>query len=122
MDTLLIIEDNRFMTALLKNLFAPSFTVFNTSNGSEALEWMHQGNLPSLIISDLQMPDMDGIEFLENLRGSTFYKKIPLIILSGAQKSEERIRCLQMGANDFVLKPFNPQELMIRVENLLKTT
>lgn len=120
-DTLLIIEDNTFMMALLKNIFEPKFIVKSVSNGYEALEWIHEGNIPNLIISDLRMPEMDGIEFLTNLKGSTFYKNVPLIMLSGVEKSGERIQCLQLGADDFLIKPFNPEELIIRVDRLLKT-
>lgn len=119
-NTLLIIEDNHFMMALLKNIFNDRFNVVTVSNGCNALEWMYNGNIPNIIISDLRMPEMDGIELLRNLKESTFYQDIPLIMLSGVEQSEERINCLQMGANDFVLKPFNPEELIIRVEKLLK--
>lgn len=119
-ERLLIIEDNNFMMALLKNIFEPQFNVCCMSNGYEALEWIHEGNIPNLIISDLRMPEMGGIEFLNNLKGSIFYRNIPLIMLSGVDKSGDRIQCLQMGADDFVVKPFNPEELIIRVEKLLK--
>jgi DNA-binding response OmpR family regulator len=108
------------MMALLKNIFNPRFNIFSASNGHEALEWLHRGNIPNVIISDLKMPKMNGIEFLKNLRESVFYQNIPLIMLSGEEKSSERVNCLQMGADDFVLKPFNPEELIIRVKKLLK--
>jgi len=117
--SLLIIEDNHFMMALLKNIFNSRFNIFSASNGLEALELLHMGNIPNVIISDLKMPEMNGIEFLKNLRESTFYHNVPLIMLSGEEKSSERVNCLQMGANDFVLKPFNPEELIIRVKKLL---
>ena len=119
--TMLIIEDNNFMKALLGNLFSIHFDVYSVSNGYEALEWLYDGNMPNVIISDIVMPEMDGFEFLKNIRGSTFFNNIPLVMLSGVDKSNDRIRCLQMGANDYVIKPFNPEELTIRVQNLLKT-
>jgi DNA-binding response OmpR family regulator len=119
--SMLIIEDNSFMKALLGNLFSIHFEVFSVSNGYEALEWLYEGNMPNVIISDIVMPEMDGFEFLKNIRGSTFFNSIPLVMLSGVDKSNDRIRCLQMGANDFVIKPFNPEELTIRVQNLLKS-
>ena len=119
--SMLIIEDNNFMKALLGNLFSIHFEVYSVSNGYEALEWLYDGNMPNVIISDIVMPEMDGFEFLKNIRGSTFFNSIPLVMLSGVDKSNDRIRCLQMGANDFVIKPFNPEELTIRVQNLLKS-
>jgi DNA-binding response OmpR family regulator len=119
--SMLIIEDNSFMKALLSNLFSIHFDVHSVSNGYEALEWLYDGNMPNVIISDIVMPEMDGFEFLKNIRGSTFFNNIPLVMLSGVDKSNDRIRCLQMGANDYVIKPFNPEELTIRVQNLLKS-
>ncbi len=119
--SMLIIEDNGFMKALLGNLFSLNFDVKSVSNGYEALEWLYEGNMPSVIISDIVMPEMDGFEFLKNIRGSTFFNSIPLVMLSGVDKSNDRIKCLQLGANDYVIKPFNPEELTIRVQNLLKS-
>lgn len=119
--SMLIIEDNSFMKALLGNLFSIHFDVETVSNGFEALEWLYEGNMPNVIISDIVMPEMDGFEFLKNIRGSTFFNSIPLVMLSGVDKSNDRIKCLQLGANDYVIKPFNPEELTIRVQNLLKT-
>jgi DNA-binding response OmpR family regulator len=118
---MLIIEDNNFMKVLLKNLFSLNYNVQCVSNGYEALEWLYKGNMPNVIISDIVMPEMDGFEFLKNIRGSTFFNNIPLVMLSGVDKSNDRIRCLQLGANDYMIKPFNPEELTIRVHNLLKS-
>ena len=117
---MLIIEDNGFMKALLKNLFCKEFDVYSKSNGIEALEWLHEGNLPHLIITDIRMPNMGGIEFLQNVKGSTFFHTIPLVVLSGVGNSDERVHCLKIGADDFIIKPFNPEELEIRVHRILK--
>ncbi len=118
---MLIIDDNNFMKVLLKNLFSLNYNVQCVSNGYEALSWLYNGNMPNVIISDIVMPEMDGFEFLKNIRGSTFFNNIPLVVLSGVDKSNEKIRCLQLGANDYIIKPFNPEELTIRVHNLLKS-
>jgi len=118
---ILIIEDNGFMKILLKNLFEPLFDVYCKSNGHEALDWLNEGNTPDIILSDLLMPEMGGLEFLKNVRDDKSYQNIPLVMLSGVEKSKDRIQCLQMGANDFLIKPFNPVELTIRIQNLLKS-
>ena len=65
------------------------------------------------------MPEMNGYEFLKYLKASSLYQNIPVIILSSMENSGERIHMLEEGADDFILKPFNPQELKIRVRNLL---
>ncbi|MDC0230717.1 response regulator [Aureispira] len=118
---MLIIEDNNFMKVLLGNLFSLNYNIHTVSNGYEALDWLYNGNMPNVIISDIVMPEMDGFEFLENIRGSTFFNNIPLVMLSGVDKSDDRIKCLQLGANDYIIKPFNPEELTIRIHNLLKS-
>ena len=81
----------------------------------EALNWL-EGNLPDLIICDIQMPNLDGYKFLEILRQRGYTKHTPVIMLSGTESSKERVRCYRLGAQDFLAKPFNPEEL----EELIK--
>jgi CheY-like chemotaxis protein len=76
----------------------------------EALEWL-EGNLPDLIICDIQMPNLDGYGFIEKVRQRGYTKHTPVIMLSGVESSKERIKCYRLGAQDFLAKPFNPEEL-----------
>jgi len=80
---------------------------------------MEEGNIPDLVVADIQMPNLDGYDFIKNVRASGYYKDIPLIMLSGIESSNEKVKCLKLGANDYVVKPFNPEELEIRIELLL---
>ncbi|MBK9290617.1 MAG: response regulator transcription factor [Bacteroidetes bacterium] len=96
-----------------------TYDVFTKSDGLEAMKWLQDGNLPDLIVADIQMPNLDGIQFLTQIRASGFFKEIPLIMLSGIESSQEKVKCLKMGANDYVVKPFNPEELALRIELLL---
>ncbi len=75
-----------------------------------------------MVVADIQMPNLNGQEFLEQIRASGFYKHIPIIVLSGIESSQERIKLLKMGADDFIVKPFNPEELSIRIENIISRT
>jgi CheY-like chemotaxis protein len=84
--------------------------VISKSDGREALEWL-EGNLPDLVICDIQMPNLDGYQFLEMLRQRSYTKHTPVIMLSGAESSKERVKCYRLGAQDFLAKPFNPEEL-----------
>jgi DNA-binding response OmpR family regulator len=117
--TILIIEDNPYISMLLNQLFYRDYNIKIEENGYDALISIQDGNIPDMIISDLTMPKMNGYDFLKNIKSSNLFNKIPLIFLSGEDKSNERIKCLEEGADDFLVKPFNPEELTIRVKNLL---
>lgn len=75
--------------------------------------------MPDLIVADIQMPNIDGYEFVKQIRASGFFRNIPLIVLSGLESSNEKVKCLKLGANDYLVKPFNPEELAIRIELLI---
>ena len=81
---------------------------------------MYSGNIPDLVVADLNMPELNGFEFIQRVHESGFFVDLPLIVLSGEESSSERIRCLKLGANDYLIKPFNPEELALRIENLLR--
>ena len=117
---LLLVSIIGVMTVNKQIVFAKDGTVLSMLNPIEALAWMHAGNIPDLIISDVNMPEMDGRTFLKQLKASSTFNFIPVIILSSLESSNDRIELLEAGASDFVLKPFNPQELKIRVRNLLR--
>ncbi len=116
---ILVVDDEQIIRMLLENYFAASYNVTVKSDGKEALEWLHQGFIPDLIIADINMPNMDGLAFVENIRSSGYFKDIPIIMLSSSETSAEKIKFLRLGANDYVVKPFNPEELSVRIELLL---
>ena len=89
------------------------------SDGMEAWSWLSDGNLPDLIISDIKMPSLDGIELLENISTSGLFKNIPVIILSGYEDGDKRKRCLDLGAFTYLVKPFEPQALVAEVDRAL---
>ncbi|HMM10868.1 MAG TPA: response regulator transcription factor [Bacteroidales bacterium] len=116
---ILVIDDELSIRLLLENYLSKAYDVTTKGDGMEAMKWLQDGNLPDLIVADIQMPNLDGIQFIAQIRASGYYKEIPLIMLSGIESSQEKIKCLKMGANDYVVKPFNPEELAIRIELLL---
>ena len=118
--SILIVDDKPEIAKVITIQLSKDYDVHSESNPIEALAWMHAGNIPDLIISDVNMPEMDGKTFLKHLKASSMFNFIPVIILSSLESSNDRIELLEAGASDFVLKPFNPQELKIRVRNLLK--
>ena len=118
MRKMLIADDDLGMRMLLENFFSEKFEVVVKENGLEALKWMQKGNVPDFIIVDIVMPELDGYEFIKNVRSSGYFKRIPIIMLSGLENSKEKIKCLKLGADDYMIKPFNPEELSVRVENI----
>lgn len=117
---ILIVDDKPEIAKVIKIHLSSEYNVHYLPNPIEALNWMKEGNLPELIISDVYMPEMNGHEFLLYLKASSIYNNIPVIILSSMENSGDRIKMLEDGADDFILKPFNPQELKIRVRNILR--
>ncbi len=116
---ILVIDDDITIRSLLVRILRKKYNVVEKEDGLQGLNWLQQGNIPDLIIVDLEMPNMNGFQFIENVRASGFFREIPLLMLSGIDDSNERVKCLRLGANDFIIKPFNPDELDIKIEILL---
>lgn len=106
---ILVLDDERTTCLLLEN-FLSDYEVITKNSAVDAMIWL-ENNLPDLIISDIQMPEMDGFSFLKEVRLKGFTKHTPMIMLSGNTESKERIKCYQLGAQDYLTKPFNPEEL-----------
>lgn len=101
-------------------IFEKKIRVVQKTNGKEALDWMNEGNIPDVIVADLSMPEMDGYEFIQHIRSSGFYRKLPLIMLSGNENTADKVKALKYGADDYLVKPFNPEELEARIENIFR--
>ena len=118
--TIIVIEDDLYMQGILSQCLSDSFSPILFENGMDAFAWLQEGNIPDIIISDLNTPVVNGLEFLEQVRSSGFFNSIPVIILSGVENTDTRIKCLEAGADDFIVKPFNPRELEARLRIILK--
>jgi DNA-binding response OmpR family regulator len=107
---ILVVDDELTTCMLLENFLSRDYQVVTKNSGIDALVWL-ENNLPDLIISDIQMSKMNGFEFLKEVRLMGFTKHTPVILLSGNKESKERIKGYQLGAQDYLTKPFNPEEL-----------
>jgi len=114
-----IIDDNEMMREFLTNYFISEYRVMTFESAEQAMAYMRPDRFPDLILVDYKMEGMDGFSLLKNLKTSEYYKEIPVIFLSSAQKSDVRIQCLMEGAEDFITKPFNPVELTLRIQKTL---
>lgn len=117
MKKVLVIEDDAPLCWLLERILRGKYEVIVMNNGLEAWSWLSDGNNVDLIISDVKMPSLDGIELLENLSHSGLFKNIPVIMLSGFDDS--RKECLELGAFAYLVKPFEPRKFMSEVDRAL---
>lgn len=118
---ILAIDDEKSIRFIIENTFNKDFEVTTMSNGMDALFYLQSGNLPDVIICDVEMPVLNGFEFIRRIRESGFFEDIPLIMLSGKEESADKIKCFEMGADDYVLKPFNPKELIVRIKRRMES-
>lgn len=116
--TLLIVEDNQDMRSFLSNIFQTEFKILTANDGKEGLASAME-NIPDIIISDLMMPNMDGLEFTEKLKTDIKTSHIPIILLTAKSAIESKLDALHYGADDYITKPFSPEHLKARVDNLL---
>ena len=116
----MVVEDDNFMQAILSEYLSAQYDVQVVSNGIDAMSQLQKSYLPDLIISDLNVPQLSGFELIAQVKASDFFKSIPIIILSGEDSSDTRIKCLNAGAEDYIIKPFNPKELEARINVILR--
>ena len=117
--TLLIIDDEPAIRLILEHYFASEYEVVLTANGQEALDWLHQGNYADAIVADYEMPVLNGLDFIRELRALPAHETVPLLMLSATDETSKKIICLKAGADDYLVKPFNPEELEIRIQKVL---
>ena len=117
---LLIVEDNRELQDYLVTFFSYDYRILTANNGKEGLEQAIK-NIPSIIISDLMMPEMNGIEMCKKLKTNINTSHIPILILTAKAGLENEKEGLETGADEFILKPFNIEVLKLRLDNILRT-
>ncbi|MDL2287312.1 response regulator [Eubacteriales bacterium OttesenSCG-928-G02] len=116
---ILVVDDTAFMAAVIsKVLESANYKVIKASSGEEALEYLSTEK-PDLILLDVVMTGMSGYDVLNVLRNDFRYNLIPIIMLTGQNEEEDKLKGLEMGADDYIVKPFNNKELLARVKNTL---
>jgi two-component system phosphate regulon response regulator PhoB len=117
---ILVVDDEPDALELIEvNLKAAGFEVVSAANGRVALE-KARANAPALILLDVMLPEVDGLEVCKNLRRDPKTTGIPIIMLTARAAELDRVLGLELGADDYVTKPFSPRELILRIKNLLK--
>ncbi|MFC6223354.1 response regulator transcription factor [Hymenobacter artigasi] len=118
--TLLVVDDEPTIQLILKRYFEDEYLVVPQPNGQAAMQWLDDGHEVDAIVADYEMPVMNGPAFIKRLRTSVLHRHVPLIMLSGKEESSSKIQCLRHGADDYMVKPFNPEELDLRLKNMMR--
>lgn len=116
----LVVDDEPDISALVAyHLARESYRVRTVSTGAEALQALERER-PDLVVLDLMLPEMSGLDVLREIRRSPELESLPVILLTARREEEDRVKGLRLGADDYVAKPFSPQELVLRVGAVLR--
>ncbi len=124
---LLIVEDNYSLRGYLVTILSPYYAIQAAEDGEEAYELLSKFSkstdstgLPDLIISDIMMPKMDGFQLLKAIKENDQLSRIPIIMLTARADIQDKLKALRIGVDDYLLKPFEEEELLARINNLLQ--
>lgn len=116
---ILVVDDEKRMVRFIQlNLEQDGFQVVTAYNGNEALDQVRT-QLPDLVLLDIMMPDIDGFEVLKKIRE---VNDVPVIMLTAKGEEDDRVKGLELGADDYITKPFSPRELVSRIKAVLRRT
>jgi two-component system KDP operon response regulator KdpE len=114
---ILVVDDEKRMVGFIRlNLEQDGFEVIEAFNGTEALDRLRD-SLPDLILLDVMMPDIDGFEVLRMVREIS---QVPVIMLTAKEEEDDKVKGLELGADDYITKPFSPRELVSRIKAVLR--
>jgi signal transduction histidine kinase len=116
---IVVVEDNGEMRRLLAHLLSREFHVREARNGREALDCVRE-HAPDLVLTDVMMPEMSGTELCRALKSAPETRSIPVVLVTSKAEREMKVRGLELGADDYVTKPFHPRELLARVRSLVR--
>ena len=116
---LLIVEDNLELLMLMQQLLKTTYRVYIARNGKEALKVINEQEL-DLIISDVMMPEMDGLELTRTVKADPNYNHLPIMLLTAKTQDEDEQQALQIGADEYLRKPFRLADLKLRIDNIIE--
>ncbi len=118
---ILMVEDEEDIAFLIRYLLERhSFTVDHAADGRQALEKLAGTLPPDLALMDIMLPYHDGLELIERLRAQPGWQSVPVLMLTAKAREVDIVRALELGADDYVTKPFQPEELLARIRRLLR--
>ena len=117
----LIVEDVELNREILNNIVKNDYDVLTAENGADGLKLLADNYRDlSVVLLDMHMPVMDGFEFLKKSRTDALLSTVPVIVTTGSNNSDDEVRCLELGASDFITKPYNPRVVLSRIKSIIK--
>ncbi|MDP1809241.1 MAG: response regulator, partial [Actinomycetota bacterium] len=121
MDKILIIDDEPAVVELVEaKLRTSGYETLTATNGRDGIEAAHASN-PNLVLLDILMPEIDGFEVCRRLKADKETESIPIMFLSGKLLERDVVKGLELGADDYIIKPFSPRELVARIKHILES-
>lgn len=115
----MLVDDSRAMRAILGSIVSKlGFEILEAEHGLDALEKLSQCDLPDLLLIDWNMPEMNGLELVEALRAKSEFTDVPIVMVTSENEMESMIKALEAGANEYVMKPFEPEVLIAKLQQL----
>ena len=119
MKKILLIDDNDIHLLITENMLKSEYECIIARSGTEALEFLSKGNIPDLILLDILMPEMDGWETYNKIRGISLLQRVPIAFLTSVEGSREEMEASKMGAADYIKKPCEKDDLLKRVKAIV---
>jgi DNA-binding response OmpR family regulator len=119
-NTMVVIDDNEQIRAYLKQIFQPQFKIYDAENGQQGLDLVNEV-LPDIVICDIMMQGLNGIEVCTEIKQNKQLNHIPVILLTASTSSEVKLKGIEVGADDYISKPFEKDILIARINSILKS-
>lgn len=117
--SILLVEDEKNIRELLKDILNPYYMIYEASDGQHALDLINQ-NTPNIVITDIMMPHIDGLELIERLKSDIKTSHIPIISISAKTSIDDKVEAYKYGADIYLTKPFHPRHVLVTIQNLIK--
>ena len=120
MKKILLVDDSDVHLVIAVNILKDKYEIDTAKSGKEALGILSKGLVPDLILLDILMPEMDGWETFNKIKGISLLKDVPIAFLTSLDGVREKLYASRIGANDLITKPYDGEDLLLRVEKLVK--